>query len=172
MKRAIAVALLALAGCAQPDPLPADPKLQLDPIQFFAGSSEGTATLEKIFSEPEPVRVASGGVTDKAGRLILHQIIQEGDKPSRKRRWIMQRVSAGRYTGSLTDATGPVAVRTSGPRAFIDYRMKNGMDVHQELALQTGGKVVLNRLTVSKFGIRLAQLDETIRKSFRARLAV
>lgn len=164
MKRFAVVALLLLTGCAKPDPLPADATLRLNPIQFFAGQSEGSATLMKLFGGTEPVEVASHGVTDKHGRLILDQQIREGEQSPRKRRWIMQRISANRFTGSLTDADGAVAVQTSGPRAFIDYRMKNGLDVNQELALQTGGKVVLNRLTVSKFGIPVATVRETIRK--------
>jgi hypothetical protein len=55
-------------------------------------------------------------------------------------------------------------VEVAGPRATIRYRMKSGLAVAQQLALQPGGRTLLNRLTVTKFGIRVATLDETIRK--------
>ena len=42
--------------------------------------------------------------------------------------------------------------------------MKNGMEVRQLLALQADERTVLNHLEVRKFGVRVAQLDETIRK--------
>jgi hypothetical protein len=39
------------------------------------------------------------------------------------------------------------------------------MDVAQELALQSDGKTLLNRLSVSKWGMQVARLDEVIRKT-------
>lgn len=164
MTRLLPVLALALAGCAADPPLPADPAATLDPIAFFAGASAGDGTLRIIFDDPQPIRVESRGRRN-SDTLVLDQSIREGDKPARQRRWIMQRTAPGRYTGSLTDASGPVAVAVEGPRATISYRMKNGMAVRQQLALQKGGRVILNRLEVRRFGVRLAVLDETIRKT-------
>jgi hypothetical protein len=76
----------------------------------------------------------------------------------------MRQIGPGRFTGTLTDAVGPASIEVAGARATIRYRMKGGLDVSQQLALQPGGRTVLNRLTVTKFGIRVATLDETIRK--------
>ena len=45
--------------------------------------------------------------------------------------------------------------------------MKKGFMVRQELALQPDGLTVLNRLEVFKLGVRVAWLDETIRKERR-----
>jgi hypothetical protein len=42
--------------------------------------------------------------------------------------------------------------------------MKGGLEVEQQLALQSDGRTVLNRLEVKKFGARLATLNETITK--------
>jgi len=57
-----------------------------------------------------------------------------------------------------------VNVSVVGPRAYIKYRMSEGLTVGQLLALQSDGKTLLNRLHVRKFGIRVATVDETIRK--------
>jgi hypothetical protein len=42
--------------------------------------------------------------------------------------------------------------------------MRGGLDVDQQLTLQGDGKTLLNRLHVRKFGVRVAVVEETIRK--------
>ena len=163
MRRAVAALALALAGCSSSE-LPADQSAKLDPIAFFIGRSHATAQLDTILGRPEPVSVDSIGRLGPGGRLILDQVIRQGHKAPRQRRWLMVPISGGKYTGSLTDADGPVTVTVAGPRATIRYRMRNGMSVDQQLALQRDRRTLLNRLEVSRFGLRLATLKETIRK--------
>ena len=52
---------------------------------------------------------------------------------------------------------------TDGPRATIRYAMKGGLQVRQQLALQTDGRTLLNHLEVRKWGVRVARVEETIR---------
>ena len=163
MRFALVGAALALAGCAPSSPLPADPAAHLDPITFFTGLTHGDAILRKAFSSAIRVRVDSVGRADGHGGLILDQAISEGTKQPRQRRWLFRADGHGSYRGSLTVADGPVEFVVTGPRATIRYRM-NGMEVEQQLALQRDPRLVLNRLTVTKFGLRLATLDEQIRK--------
>ena len=164
MRKTPFTAVLCLAGCGQPPDLPADAQAVLNPISFFAGRSHGEATLHKLLSSDARVQVDSLGRSDRHGGLILDQTIREGAKAARQRRWVMRPVAPNRFTGTLTDATGPVEVTIAGPRANIRYRMKNGLDVEQQLALQRGGRSVLNILVVRKVGLRVATLNETIRK--------
>jgi hypothetical protein len=96
--------------------------------------------------------------------LRLTQRISEGTKKPRVRTWIMRPAGPGRFTGSLTDAQGPVDITVTGPRAVIRYRIPSGMLIHQQLALQPDGRTILNRLKAYRYGVRLAVLDETIRK--------
>jgi hypothetical protein len=42
--------------------------------------------------------------------------------------------------------------------------MRGGLDVEQQLALQSAGKALLNRLNVHKFGVRVAKLSDILRK--------
>ena len=167
MRFAIAGAALALAGCAPSTPLPADSAARLDPIAFFTGHTHGNAILQKAFSRAVKVRVDSVGRTDGRGGLILDQAIREGSRAPRQRRWLFRSDGHGSYRGSLTDAAGPVEFVVAGPRATIRYRMKNGMEVEQQLAVQRDPRLLLNRLTVTKFGLRVATLDEQIRKQDR-----
>ena len=153
----------AVSGCATSVVLPAGSGAALDPIAFFTGRTQGAGQLDRLFSSPVTVTVDSVG-RRQGDTLILDQTIREGEKPPRVRRWTMRRVAPNRYTGTLTDAEGPVQIVVTGPRADIRYRMESGLGVHQQLALQSDGRTVLNRLQVEKFGLGLATLNETIRK--------
>lgn len=158
------MAALALSGCATAVQLPAAANARFDPVAWFTGTSHGDGTLHKLLSSPVRTSVDSVGRPDGSGGLILDQTIREGDKPVRKREWTMRPLGPGHFTGTLTDASGPVDLTVMGARALIHYPMKGGLQVHQQLALQSDGRTILNRLSVRKFGFEVAHLDETIRK--------
>jgi hypothetical protein len=164
VRLAVAIAAVALTACGSARALPADPAAKFDPVAFFLGRSHGDGELRKLLSKPARISVDSLGRRERNGTLVLDQVIKVGAKPPSTRRWTMRQIGPGRFTGTLTDAVGPASIEVAGPRATIRYRMKGGLDVSQQLALQPGGRTVLNRLTVTKFGIRVATLDETIRK--------
>jgi Protein of unknown function (DUF3833) len=157
------VALAALAAGAATGQPPASSSAGLEPIAFFTGRSAGEGTVDTLLSSPVKLLVESLG-RKQGDTLILDQTIREGAKPLRVRRWIMRPVAPGRYTGTLTDAEGPVNVTVAGPQASIRYRMRGGLDVNQQLTLQGDGRTLLNRLQVKKFGVRVAVVEETIRK--------
>ena len=166
MKWLCALALAAaVAGCATSPQLPAASGETLDPIAFFDGRSHGEGKLDKLIGETVAVSVDSVG-RRSGDTLVLDQSIREGDKEPRTRRWIIRRIAPALYSGSLSEAEGPVSMTIEGPRALIRYRMRDGgLQVEQQLALQPDGRTLLNRLAVHKFGVRVATLRETIRKS-------
>ena len=161
--RILAVAITAaVAGCTTDVPAPRHGKA--DAIAFFTGRTNGLGELDILFQSPVPVRVASVGRPDGRGGLILDQRISEGDKPVRMRRWRLRPAGPDRLIGSLTDADGPVSVTVRGGRIHIEYEMKNGMDVDQWLTLRGDGRTIDNRMSVRRFGITLATVEETIAK--------
>jgi hypothetical protein len=162
-KPLIAGAMLALCACASNVAPPAAAGPPFQPIAFFEGRSHGDGELRKLFSSPVKVSVDSVGRM-RNGTLVLDQTIRESGKPASTRRWIIVRAGPDRYSGTLTDAVGNVAGRVEGPRLYIRYTMKHGLTVQQHLAEQPDGRTILNRLVVSKLGVRVATLDETIRK--------
>ena len=159
----IVQALLLLRGCASNVTLPATANAEFQPIAFFEGHSHGQGQLRKLFSPPVNVSVDSVGRM-RDGTLVLDQTIQESGKASSTRRWVIVRAGQGRYSGNLTDAVGKVDGRVEGARLYIRYTMKHGLVVQQQLAEQQDGRTVLNRLVVYKLGLRVATLNETIRK--------
>jgi hypothetical protein len=164
-RTSIAAALLALAGCAGPAPLPPRaPQPILDPAAFFAGRTHGAGSLDKLVGGTERIRVESVGTRAERGRLILDQRIWTGDQPPRDRRWVLRQAGPNRWTGTLSDATGPVSITAAGNSAVIRYAMEGGVEVEQQLRLQPDRRTLLNQLTARKWGMPVAWLDETIRK--------
>lgn len=154
---------LLLTGCSTQVVLPADAGVALDPVEFFSGRTQGDGVLHQVFAPPKQLRVDSTG--RRAGEdLILTQVIRQQGKAPRTRTWTIRPNGPNSYTGSLTEAVGPVTVMTRGPRAQISYAMKNGLEVRQQLALQADGRTLLNHLIVTKWGVRVARVEETIRR--------
>lgn len=134
-----------------------------DPIRFFTGHTTGAAKLRLITGATRSVAVDSMGTPDGHGGLVLDQTIREQGKSARVRRWILHPAGPGRWSGTLTDASGPVLVERTPSDVTIRYRMKNGASVEQHLQLPPGG-VASNHFSVERFGIEIATLDERIRK--------
>lgn len=134
------------------------------PLSFFAGRTEGNGVLHRIASRAKAVHVLGTGTAEGNSSIELVQQVEVAGKPSRERRWHLRDLGSGRYTGTLSEAVGPVAGDVAGNVFHVRFRLKGGFGVQQWMRLQPGGRVVLNHLVVRKFGIRVASLDETIRK--------
>jgi hypothetical protein len=142
---------------------PAPPPPTFDPLVFFAGRTEGRGILKVVLSPHKPVVVHGiGRVSDDV--LTLDQTVTEGDKPPAERRWTFTALGRGRYAGTLTDATGPVAGDVTGNRLHLHFHMKGGIVADQRIDLAPGGQSAHNRMSFRKFGIVVARLDETIRR--------
>lgn len=157
-----------LAACMAvprlPRPDPGAPPF--DAIAFFSGHSEGEASLRVLWRRPTPVHVVSDGRIERDGSLVLVQSITEAGKKPRRRSWHIRAVAPGRYAGTLTpDAVGPVSGAAGPGRLTLAYPMKGGMQVAQELVLAPGGQAAENLLKVSRFGVTIAVLRETIRRT-------
>lgn len=160
------VLAFALSGCASlpkdSDPLAPTPQPLFDALAFFVGHSEGRGSLRKVFSDPVAVRVESHGSVSNDGVLTLIQRVEEGDKAPRTRTWEIRKAEPGRYTGTLTDAVGPIQGETQGNQLTLRYTMKDGFDVTQVLTLSADAQRAHNVLKVAKLGITVAVLAEDI----------
>lgn len=139
----------------------------LDPLAFFTGPSKGQGILNTITGGEQWVLVSSVGTPLADGSLSLRQRIVQGgelesDETTRDRTWIIRPISPGTYTGTLTEAIGPVEAKVRGNSMTIRYRT-NDYTVHQRLVLGADGKLQ-NRLDVRKWGVKVATLRERIEK--------
>ena len=155
--------LAALVAVALATPAPAaEPKL--DMLAFFTGRSHAENTIKIALHGPHKLVVDSVGGRNKEGQFVLIDTVQEEGKPARKRTWVMHPDGPNHFTGSLSDASGPVDVTVSGTSATIRYVMKEGgLKVEQDLQLRPDG-TLSNHVIAKKFGLKFAQVDGTIRK--------
>ena len=144
---------------------PAAPPPRFDAIRFFTGTSEGQARLKVLLSRYRAVRVRSTGRVGADGVLTLDQRIEQEGKAPRTRQWRIREVAPGRYTGTLTDAAGPIVGEARGAELTLSYRAKGGVAIEQRLTLAADGRSARNRLIARKLGVTVAKLEETIRKT-------
>ena len=157
MKLAAALLLTGLAATAAG----AEP---LDMIAFFSGKTHADNVISIALHHPHKLIVDSIGGRNKEGEFVLIDTIQEEGKSTRKRVWVMHPAGPNHFTGSLSDASGPVDVAVSGDTATIRYTMKDGgLKIVQQLRLQNG--TLANHAVARKFGLRFATVDGVIRKA-------
>ena len=162
MRRAGLLVICGLAGCHQSNQT-AEPGGPFDPVQFFTGHSEGQAKLHLVTGATRQVAVDSMGSPDGHGGVVLVQAIHEAGQAPRTRRWVLRPAGTNHWSGTLTDAKGPVDVKRTPVDVVIRYRMKSGPQVEQHLKLASAG-VAENHMSVTRFGVEVATLDERIRK--------
>ncbi len=168
MIRRIAPSLIApllLTTCvgAPPVVVPA-PQPAFNALAFFSGHTLGTGQLRKLFSATEQTIVHGSGRVEN-GTLVLDQIVAEGDKPARHRTWLIHSDGPGHYVGTLTDATGLIVGESDGNRLHLAFTLKGGLPTDQWLSLAADGQSAHNIMVVKKLGLRVAVLDEDIRKT-------
>ena len=135
-----------------------------DPLAFFVGPNRGLGKLKVAMKPAVTVRVESLGRADGKGGIILDQVIREGSDPPRQRRWLLRPTSATTLTGTITDTPGLIRGRLKDNRLLINYTMKGGLKAEHVMSLKPGGRTVINRMTIRKFGFAVAHVEEVITK--------
>ena len=134
-----------------------------NPVEFFKGRTHGEGMLKIIFQSAKKMSVDSEGFAESDGSLVLKQIIHEPGKPARTRYWRMRQAGPNRYEGTLTDAASAVRVDVDQNSLRIRYTAKDHLNFDQTLT-PVSAKEVRNKMLVRRFGITVANYDETIRK--------
>lgn len=135
-----------------------------DPVAFFLGATEGNGRLKIVTKGIQQVTVTGRGVLTPDHGVVLDQDVRRGNAPPSHRSWHLRLVGPGRYAGTLSGATGPVVGSVTGNLLHLVFPMKGGLRAQQWLYLQPGGQTARNRMVVTKFGLPVATLDETIRR--------
>ncbi len=165
MRRPVLLLSLLTAGCVTVPVVP--PPVAAPPFVaecFFAGATDGIGTLRVAFRKPVTTHVEGRGRVEPDGTLVLDQTVVEGDKAPTTRQWRIRAAAPGRYIGTLTDAAGPVAGTVAGNRLHLIFAMKGGLHADQKLDLAPDGQSAHNIMVITKVGVTVASLDETIRR--------
>ena len=152
-----------LAGCGLAvAPLNAQ-QLQ-EPIRFFEGSTVGESTVNVVFHKAYASKTTGQGRINGDGSLDLLQRVEEDGKAPFQRRWHMKPVGQGRWSGTMTDAVGPVTAEQVGNSYRFRFSMKDSVRVEQWLTPLPGGKSAKNEATIRKHGFVVGHSNGIIRK--------
>ena len=165
--------LLLLAGCSHLAPRDfARAEPVFDPVAFFTGHTQSWG----VFEDRTGAKPTRWFTTDclghrEGGELVLNQTFTYGDGSVQHRRWHIRRVDAHHYEATANDVVGTGRGEADGNAFHWEYTvaLKPGnplFDVRLEqwMYLQPDGRTMLNRGTVSKFGVTVAQIAEEFRR--------
>ncbi|HEX6661326.1 MAG TPA: DUF3833 family protein [Sphingomicrobium sp.] len=134
------------------------------PLRFFEGLTESKGTMKVIFAKPYRTYSRSLGRIQPDGSLSLIQKVEDEGKPVHERRWSIRQVGAGHYSGTMSEATGPIDIQEVGGRYHFRFKMNGHMSVDQWLSPQDGGTAAQSVMTIRKFGMPVANGEAVIRK--------
>jgi hypothetical protein len=140
------------------------PARAFDPIAFFSGRTDGVGKLDQVMASPKATHVMGTGSVRPGGLFVIDQTVEVEGDPVKHRQWRLRQTTPGHFSGTLSDASGPVTGVVTGNRMQIGYTMKGGMKVQQVLTLAPDGRSLGNSMKIRKFGIVVATVIETIRK--------
>ena len=135
-----------------------------DPMRFFEGRTESISTIKVITRKPYRSRTIGRGEIKSDGALHLVQRVEEEGRNPYQRRWHIRQVAPGKFTGTMSEAKGPVSAEEVGGRYRFRFRMKGGVSVEQWLTPMAGGRVAKSKITIRKLGMTVGQSEGTIRK--------
>jgi hypothetical protein len=155
----IAVAAPFLLAAATPVASP-----PVDPLRFFAGRTETQGMVKVLFSKPYRSHCLGQGRIETDGSLTLVQRVEDEGKPAHDRRWRVREDGPGRWTGSMSEASGPVAIDQLGDRYRFRFSMKGNLSVEQWLTPLPGAISARTSTRVRKYGLTVATTEGTVRK--------
>ena len=136
----------------------------IHPLRFFEGRTEGSGVMRVMLKKPYQTRSVGRGRVERDGSLTLVQRVEDEGRPPHERRWKIRQVGARRFSGTMSEAAGPVIIDEIGGRYRFRFKMKGNLSVEQWLAPIAGGLSARNRMTIRKFGMTVGSGEGIIRK--------
>jgi hypothetical protein len=164
---------LTLAGCTTLQPRHfADGQPPFAPEIFFTGHTRSWGVFEdRAGANPRRPFVRDCFGRWEHGELILAQTFTYEDGAIQKRVWRIRRRDTHHYEAVANDVVGVAHGAAYGNAFHWEYTvaLKPGNPLYrvrlkQWMYLQKDGRTILNRGTVSKFGLTLAQVAEEFRR--------
>jgi hypothetical protein len=136
---------------------------QLDIVGFFTGRTHADNDIKIVFHSAHKLVVDTVGRRD-GNEFVQVDTVHEEGKPVRTRTWHMRELGPNHFTGTLSDATGPVDMTVSGTTATVRYVMTGGLNIFETMQLQRDGRTLSNHVEARKLGLKFAHVDGAIRK--------
>jgi hypothetical protein len=156
--------LSAAAALALAFPAAAAPTSAASPMAFFEGRTVSEGTTKVVMKKTFRTHSQGVGRIGADGSLLLVQQVEEDGQPAKERRWRIRQVAPNRFTGTMTEAVGPVEVEKVGQRFHFRFKMKGGLSVEQWLTPLPDGVTAKSTLTVRKLGLPVATGESLFRR--------
>lgn len=134
------------------------------PLTFFQGVTEGIGTLKVVMHSPAATRSVGRGEIESDGSLSLVQRVDGGGRSPHLRHWRIRQIAPGHFSGSMSEASGPVTIDQVDSRYRFRFRMSGRMWVEEWLTPLADGRSATTDMTVRKFGITVASAHGVVRK--------
>ena len=168
-RRHVLLALLAgsavLAGCASPqvsDYAQQRPKLELD--RYFNGRIRAHGIFQKRGGEVVRRFTVVMDCHWEGNQGVLDEAFSYSDGSTQRRVWRLTKLADGRYTGRADDVVGEAEGQESGNAFRWNYTLRLPVDGKEydvqfdDWMFLVDERVMLNRATMSKFGITLGEV--------------
>ncbi len=168
-RRHVLLALLAgsavLAGCASPqvsDYAQQRPKLELD--RYFNGRIRAHGIFQKRGGEVVRRFTVVMDCHWEGNQGVLDESFTYSDGTTQRRVWHLTKLEGGRYTGRAGDVVGEAQGQESGNAFRWNYTLRLPVDGKEydvqfdDWMFLVDERVMLNRATMSKFGITLGEV--------------
>ena len=168
-RRHVLLALLAgsavLAGCASPqvsDYAQQRPKLELD--RYFNGRVRAHGIFQKRGGEVVRRFTVVMDCHWEGNQGVLDEAFSYSDGSTQRRVWRLTKHADGRYTGRADDVVGEAEGQESGNAFRWNYTLRLPVDGKEydvqfdDWMFLVDERVMLNRATMSKFGITLGEV--------------
>lgn len=163
---------LALVGCAGQQLADyKNEKPTLDLVTYFNGPLEAHGIFQDRSGKVVKRFIVKmeGRWTGNKGVLDEHFTYSDGTKE--RRVWHLEKLADGRYTGTASDVEGQAQGQISGNAFNWQYTLKLPVDgktysvQFDDWMYLMDDRVMLNRATMSKFGIKLGEVTLSFYKS-------
>ena len=139
-----------------------------DPIEFFTGRTRSWGVFENRAGEPSRrFSTVCAGYRKDGDVLLLDQLFTYEDGATQQRHWRIHRLDAHRYEATANDVVGQATGEAYGNAFHWEYTvaLKPGNPLYnvrlrQWMYLQAGGQTMVNRASVNKLGLQVAQVTE------------
>jgi hypothetical protein len=138
--------------------------VSVDPLRFFVGTTQTIGTTKILMQRPVATQSIGHGQLNADGSLVLVQRVQDQGQPPYLRRWEIRQTGPGRYSGTMSQAAGPVLIEQVGNRYRFTFRMKGDLSVEQWLTPLPGGASASSSMVVRKFGLQVATSTAVVKK--------
>lgn len=140
-----------------------EPKLK-EPLRFFEGKTVTQTKVSILFRAPFSSRSLGQGKINPDGSLSFIQMVEEDSRSPFQRSWHIKQVAPGKFSGTMSDAIGPVVVDELGGRYRFRFAMKDSVKIEQWLDPADDGMSATIRTTIRKHGIVVGHSTGAIRR--------